>query len=297
MATASKLEKPQLACEIAPGRVIAARLGKQATLESASTRRIPPEAVSAGLNAPNIHQGDALRNAISGALGAVGGGARARDVVAVLPDAAVRVLLVDFDSLPDKHEDAAAVVRFRVRKSLPFDVDQARLSFDAHRNGGSVKVIAALSPSSVIHEFEQAFLDAGYQPGVIMPSTLATLGLIEADRPAMLVKADPSTVSVAIVDRGELLLFRTIDHPFGEVAPRELMDYVHPSMVFFEDTFNSKIDSIYLAGLLDVSGLAAELQRETGVRCEELDSGAWRDSLGEGASRTAVAGVAGALLG
>ena len=39
-------------------------------------------------------------------------------MIAVLPDAAVRVALLDFDSLPGKREEAEGVVRFRLKKSL-----------------------------------------------------------------------------------------------------------------------------------------------------------------------------------
>ena len=46
-------------------------------------------------------------------------------------------MLLDFDTLPDKREDAEAVVRFRLKKSLPFDVDQSAVSFDRQGCGQS----------------------------------------------------------------------------------------------------------------------------------------------------------------
>ena len=42
-------------------------------------------------------------------------------MIAIVPDAAVRVMLVEFDTLPSDHEEALGVVRFRLKKSLPFD--------------------------------------------------------------------------------------------------------------------------------------------------------------------------------
>ena len=52
-----------------------------------------------------------------------------RQTSVVVPDAAVRVLLLDFDSLPAKAAEALPVVRFRLKKLLPFDADDAVVSY------------------------------------------------------------------------------------------------------------------------------------------------------------------------
>ena len=59
----------------------------------------------------------ALRDALSAVAG------RSRDVCLVIPDATTRIMLLDFDTLPAKPEEADAVVRFRLKKSLPFEVE------------------------------------------------------------------------------------------------------------------------------------------------------------------------------
>ena len=47
----------------------------------------------------------------------------------MVPDSTVRVLLLDFDSLPSKAAEALPVVRFRLKKLLPFDADDAAVSY------------------------------------------------------------------------------------------------------------------------------------------------------------------------
>ena len=47
----------------------------------------------------------------------------------MVPDAAVRVLMLDFDSLPAKVQEAMPIVRFRLRKLMPFEVDDAAVSY------------------------------------------------------------------------------------------------------------------------------------------------------------------------
>jgi type IV pilus assembly protein PilM len=294
-----RIERPTLACEVGADRVIAARATKNASsLDMYTSRRLATGAVSPSLASPNVLQGEALRQAITSALGTVA--SNTKDVIAVLPDAAVRVMLLEFDSLPEKREEVEAIIRFRVKKSLPFDVDHAALSFQRNGGNGTVKVIAALAPAGVMAEYEAAFRDCGYAPGVVLPSTLATLGMVSADRPTLVVKVDVNTTSVAIVDKESLILLRMLDHPGRpEVNAQELAENIHPSMVFFEDTYSSRIEQVLVTGLADVSQLGAALQSEIGVQVSELSGSgvASGESLGDALPQAMLTGVAGALLG
>ena len=74
-----------------------------------------------------------------------------------------------------------------------------------------MQVIAAVAQASVLEEYESVFRDAGYQPGVVLPSVLAALGPVDGSVPTLAVKAEMGTTAVAIVDQGELRLVRTIE--------------------------------------------------------------------------------------
>ena len=296
--SAKHAERPKLACEIGADRVIAARASENASsVQIYTTRRLPPGTLAPGLASPNILQAEALRQAISGSLNSVAG--KSKDVIVVVPDSAVRVLLLDFETLPDKPEDAAAIIRFRVKKSLPFDTAQAALSYHVANANGTLRVVAALSPMEVLKEYEAAVRDCGYAPGVVMPSTLAALGLVEAERPTMVVKVDTNSISVAIVDRSFLLLLRTLERPGrAEVDARQLAEQIHPSMVFFEDTYSAKIEQIFVTGLANIDQMDRSLQTEIGVQVSALDAAqtASSESLGDALPQAMLAGVGGALL-
>jgi type IV pilus assembly protein PilM len=235
-----------------------------------------------------------LGETIASALSTVGG--RKRDVVAVIPDAAVRVLLLDFDTLPDKIAEAEPIIRFRLRKSVPFDADQAALSFQTYRKDNAVKVLAALTPREVLQEYEAAFQAAGYEPGYVVPSTLAALNGIDAGRPTLLVKSDGNFISVAIADQNEVIFYRMLDVVPGRTGAT-IADEVYPSIVFFEDNYSAKIERILLSSVSDTEELKQALQEQTGVRPETLDSGVYAgESLsGDGLPASALAGVAGVL--
>ena len=290
-----KQAKPRLACEITTQSLIAARAKSDGSaIDVHTVRRLEKDVVRPSLSAGNVTNGSALGNVISSALSALGG--RKRDVVAVIPDAAVRVLLLDFDTLPEKTTEAEPIVRFRLRKSVPFDADQAALSFQNYRKSEGVKVLAALTPREVLQEYESAFQGAGYEPGFVLPATLAALNGVEADRPTLLVKADGNFISVAIADKNEVIFYRMLDVIAGRTGTA-IADEVYPSIVFFDDNYSAKIERILLSSVSEVEELTRALEEQTGVRPETLDAGAHAgESLsGDGLPDSALAGVAGAL--
>jgi len=87
----------------------------------------------------------------------------------------MRLAVLDFESLPTKEEERLALIKFRMRKTLPFDVDEAALSY--HIQAGN-KVIAAVSPIEIVARYEAPFRAAGIHPGFVTSSSLALLELL-----------------------------------------------------------------------------------------------------------------------
>jgi type IV pilus assembly protein PilM len=286
--------KPRVACELTPERVIAAHAGDSG-VDIVSARTLPAGSLAPGLGPSNVANTGALREAISDALATVG--SRSREVIAVLPDAAVRVVLLDFEELPERRQDADSVVRFRLKKSLPFDADQAALSYDVRRANGAVKVVAAVAPSTVLEEYETLYRDAGYTPGVVLPSMLAALGPVEAAQPTLVLKVDINTTSVAIVQRDDLLLYRTLENSHGNrLDAAALADDIYPSLIFFQDNYGMKVERILLGGLASADELGGALESQTGARVSDLVSSS---QLGqqETLPPSMFAAVVGALVG
>jgi type IV pilus assembly protein PilM len=260
-----KAVRPRLACEVTRDRVIAARASdKLPRIELFTSRQLPEGAVNPGLNGPNVVDAAALRTAISGALQAVGGGSK--DVIVIVPDASIRTLLLDFDALPAKPEEVEPVIRFRLKKSLPFDVDDAVVSYEITRGNGNVRVVAAVSPRSIIEEYEAAFRAEGYLPGVVLSSSIAALGIIDGQRPTLVLKVDANNITITAAEKQELRLIRTLDNPRGpDVTASELAEGVLPSIVFFEDTFAARIEQIYVGGVAQLAEVGPLLHEHTGA--------------------------------
>jgi type IV pilus assembly protein PilM len=298
MSTKSKSRaRPKIACEISADRVLAGRVAETGGIvELCSVRELPPGSVVPDLTELNILQPEVVRKAINESLTSVAG--RLRDIIGVLPDAAVRVVLLDFDTLPTNPEEAEGVVRFRLKKSLPFDVDKAKVSYHVQQSLTGLRLVAAVALNSVIEDYESAFHDAGYSAGVILPSMLAALGAAEADSPTLVIKVDARTTSVAILDKGQLLLFRTLENTRGvTINGEQLAEEVYPSVVFFQDTYHTNIERIYVAGLPESGGASPALRAQTGADVRELVASTQLGSNGgSSVPRWRMAGVVGALV-
>ena len=301
--------KPSVACELTPERVIAARAADAGSVDTVFARTLPAGSLAPALATPNVINASALREAISDALAAVG--ARSKDVIVVVPDAAVRIVLLDFEELPERRQDADPVVRFRLKKSLPFEAEEAALSYDVRRSSastprltsaegsqnGAIKVIAAVAPAAVRAEYETLFRDTGYTPGVLLPSMLASLGAVEADAPTLALKVDRNSTSVAIVQGNDLLLYRTLENAHaGRIDAAALADDIYSSLVFFQDNYGMKVERILLGGLASAQEIGGALESQTGAQVSDLVSA----SQVGGQTTLApslMAGVVGALLG
>jgi type IV pilus assembly protein PilM len=243
--------RPRLACEIRREGLIAARATreKHGSGEPAlAFAPLPEGALTPGLRVPNLANRPAVIAAMIQALDATG--PRDRALTLVVPDAAARVLLLDFDTLPGHRHEALPVVRFRLRKMVPFDVETAAVSYQAmaHRSG-AVSVLVTVMPAEVLAEYEAAAREAGYEPGAVLPSTLAAVAVLGGEDAPLVVNHSGDSVTTAVTQGDELLLHRSIDLP-AEAGARdeEIARAVITTLAWYEDTLRAVPAAIGYAG-------------------------------------------------
>jgi type IV pilus assembly protein PilM len=209
--------RPRLACELRAEGVVAAR-AEDASAQLSAVSRVPlPDTA-----ADRTSTVSALRKALEAVT------LRSREATLIVPDSAVRVLLLDFDALPTKPAEALPIVRFRLKKLLPFDADDAAISFQIMAGSkGSVSVVAVAMPRDVLADHEAMVREAGFEPGAVLPSTLAAIaGLPVDEAPVLIVNAGHQGVTTAIVKGGLLLLHRTVDLGADLRADQNLLDRI-----------------------------------------------------------------------
>src|ERR1700679_2777593 len=157
--------RPRLACEITSAGVVAGRPGEAQQEIVSGFAPMRAGVLAAGLKTPNFSDRAAVAGALRQALNEIS--VKENQITVVIPDAAVRVLLLDFDLLPAKVAEALPIIRFRLRKLVPFEVDDASVSYQIMPGKPPlIRVIVAVAPAGVLAEDESAVREAGYEPRV-----------------------------------------------------------------------------------------------------------------------------------
>jgi len=173
-----------------------------------------------------------------------------RQAAVLLPDAAARVTVLDFDSFPDKAEEQLSLVKFRVKKTIPFDIDAAAVNFyrqPGTNRKGKIEVVAVTVALEVLARYEALFRGAGFHPGDITISALAALHLYLDDQPAIVAKLADTTLTVMVVAGGKLKLFRCL--PLETPSEEEVRAVLQPTLAYAEDEIGSPVKRIIVCGL------------------------------------------------
>lgn len=192
----------------------------------------------------NILDSDRLFEAIRAVIPA---GGKRRTAALVLPDNAARLSVLDFDNFPTDVKEQASLVRFRLKKSVPYEVDSAVVSYDAKAfEGKRTEVIAAIAPLELVARYEAPLRFAGLEPGFVTSSALAALALV-ADGPlALVAKVSGRVLTLMAVENRRPRVIRSI-----ELEHRTLDDIgadLFQTVVFIEDQLGKRPERVVLIG-------------------------------------------------
>jgi len=125
----------------------------------------------------------------------------------VVPDAWIRSLVVDVESLPRQRAEAEEVVRWRLKRVLPCRPDDVRLDFLP--TGSNGRVLVSLVLDKPLSAVEDTFAAHGIELGRIEPVSSALTPLLPASAtPVLLAVAGEQTLSMLLVSAGRVVLAR-----------------------------------------------------------------------------------------
>jgi type IV pilus assembly protein PilM len=241
--------RPPAAVELSPRGVLAAATPGVGKPPVYAFEPLPEGALVPGISEQNLRAPEVIASAMHSALEQVA--PRSRSVTLVIPDTAVRVFVLDFDSLPSKPAEALPVLRFRLRKMIPFEVEHAGLSYQVlTESKHECRVLATVLPGPVLAEYESVARMAGYEPGAVLPTSLAALGAIDSDEPILAANLSTLALTTAITHGQDLLLYRTLDLP-EEPAQRlaEVQRGIAVAAAYYEDKLGARPRLLYYAGI------------------------------------------------
>ena len=265
---------PDVAVAIDQSQVSVARLGwrgAQAVITAHATEPLPAGAVAPSLAALNMPDVPAVAGALGRAFEELGGGKPAR-VALVVPDTVAKVSLLRLDKVPARAADLQEIVRWQVRKTSPFPIEQAVLSISPGALGadGASEVVVTLARAEVIHQYEQACLMAGAHAGLVDLSSFSVINGILAGPSApsgdwLLVHVSGTSLTLAVVRDQSLLFFR---HR-GEEGEGTLADLIHQTAMYYEDRLHGGgFARVLIAGGARLPGGSDQVRRDLEQRLQ-----------------------------
>jgi type IV pilus assembly protein PilM len=263
---ASWLASPPLdaAIEIAPEAVSIAVLGgrgQNATVQGYAVEPMPAGAVVPSLMSVNMPDREVVVRALRASCESVG--VRPRRVALVVPDLIGKVSLVRFDRTPSRREDLEQLIRWQVKKSTPFPIDDACVTYTpGARAADSSEYVVVAARREIIREYEGVCEEAGIEAGLVDLSTLAVVNLFLSSAPAamgdwLVVHMRPEYTSIVILRREDLMFFRNR----AEGDEEDLQDVVHQTAMYYQDRLDGKGFSKILLGGLGRTPGAVDLAR------------------------------------
>jgi len=187
----------------------------------------------------------------------------------VIPDPAARVSLLRFDQVPARHEDLEQLIPWQIRKSAPFPIEEACLSFDlSTRSDRGGEFVVVLARRDIVREYETVCEDAGMHAGLVDLATLSLANLCLAAPPVadgdwLVIHVQPTYASVVIVRGNSVIFFRSsIDA--DEIA---LADMVHQTTMYYQDRLDGAgFGRVLLGGIGRAPGGLDQVRRVLGER-------------------------------
>ena len=278
LASLRQTSGPSVAVELASRRVSAATLevrGGQPVVAAHASEPLPEGALVPSLTTDNAHD----RGAIVGALGRVFDriGGRPRHVGLVVPDLIAKVSLVRFEQVPARTQDLDQLVRWQVKKTAPFAIEEAQVSYvPGIRALDGQEFVVSLARRSVVEEYEQLCAEAGAHAGIVDLATFNVINAVLAGSPPdpvdwLLVNVADDYASIAIVRGEHLIFFRNR----AAETDGTLADLVHQTAMYYEDRLKGGgFGRVVLSGAgarEDVEQVRRSLEERVPTQVETVD--------------------------
>jgi len=223
---------------------------------------LPPGVVVPSLNASNVARPADLAQALTRVWDRLGH--RPKRVALVIPDGVAKVSFVRFQQVPARASDLDELIRFQIKKSAPFRIEESQISYSKGRqttDGQEFVVVQARR--DLVGEYESACQASGATAGMVGLATFNVANAVMAGDPALrgdwlLVHVTPGGAALAIHRGREVAFFR---HRGGEMDG-SLGDLVHQTAMFYQDRLGgSGFSRVLVAGGAEADG--PQTARET----------------------------------
>jgi len=210
---------PAVAVEIGPEAAVLARVrrkrGGACELEAHHERTLPDVGNGAGAFRPALGGTEEVAERVRALLEA--SGTKPGRISVLIPDSLAKVSIVHLPVRPPTRKQLEEILRFRLRRTLPFRLEEAALSYQVLPGAPEgVDLLVVVVRKAVVEQYEAVLSAAGARPGLV---DLCTPNLFNLARSRMgeldaqggdvgLLNCAPGYFSFLVTRAGRLIFYR-----------------------------------------------------------------------------------------
>ena len=202
--------------EISPDRVRLALVGGSRTkpfVESLQEGIFAPDTLKVSLREPNVLQQSAFVATVREASTKLN--ANTAKTAVALPDASGRVMLLDLDTRFKNREEAVDIIRWKLKKNFPFDINDAHFDFQVLQqlDSGEVSLLVSLICRQVLQQYEDLLVEAGLEPNQIDFTSFGLFDLfapkLPMDENYLFISHMAGVLNIMVSNQGVLAFYRS----------------------------------------------------------------------------------------
>jgi Tfp pilus assembly PilM family ATPase len=256
---------PGQAMEISGGKILGVSLEKTKTevlLKHFFSENIPEGVLDLEMITDNISQVEAFKTFLEPRLKFFSD--KKRRISLLLPDIIAKVSIFDFEKLPAKQEEITELVKWKLKKAMPYDTEEARIVYKklTSIDGAATKtsLLVAVIKSTVLEQYERIFEDFHFNAGLIDLSSFNLVNLCSFLNPELardgrnylILNVAETYYTMNIVRRGSMIFYRAkAVRETGVSFEKDLIHLIEkdfmPTLLYFRERLKGgEIEKIFL---------------------------------------------------
>jgi type IV pilus assembly protein PilM len=277
---------PPVACEITARSVSVVRLNtkKPPEIDRYAVEPIPPGLITPSLSRPMVGSSSDFLSLLRSMFARAD--LKTNRISLAIPDSCAKVTIHQLDSMPGSESEKLQLLKWKLKKTVPFNIEDSRLSFLEQKTPDGKYVIVTVNIHvAVLAQLEAIFESLGMHVGYITLASFAAFEVLARQDPevllksVLLVRAQPSEISSLIVRQGSVVFFRHSEYEADDASPiksglaqaedaelEQLYEEIHPCLMYYQDKLSdTAIEKVYIAPLhlLDPELLSSLSQKST----------------------------------
>jgi Tfp pilus assembly PilM family ATPase len=206
------------------------------TVYSCVSEQLPVDLINPSINEKNFRD----RNTVSQIFEKVCKGLplKPRRVGLVVPDGIAKVSLLRFEQVPRSHSDLEKLIRWQMKRVVPFSIEEARITYTPGRNIGinGQEFLVVAAKHEIVDQYESLCAAIGAHAGLVDLATLSLLNfyLIPGQQTSgdwILVNTQAGSMSIAVVRDDKVIFYR--NNVDNEVVTTT--NLVHQTVMYYQD--------------------------------------------------------------